>query len=83
MWKVCFEVCNLQLQGLVSAGTIKSFVMNDNPDLPKMVLKKGVMKVVERGLIKQVKGKGFSGSFKVYCTQYLTLLCMYVINVLA
>ena len=53
-------------KGLVSAGTIRSFVMKENPDLPKMVLKKGVIKAVERGLIKQVKGKGFSGSFKVF-----------------
>ena len=40
--------------------------MREMPDLPKMVLKKGVMKAVERGIIKQTKGKGFSGSFKVY-----------------
>ena len=53
-------------KGLVSAGTIRSFVMKENPDLPKMVLKKGVIKAVERGLIKQVKGQGFSGSFKVF-----------------
>ena len=53
-------------KGLASAGTIRSFVMKENPDLPKMVLKKGVIKAVERGLIKQVKGKGFSGSFKVF-----------------
>lgn len=52
-------------KGLVSAGTIRSFVMKENPGLPKMVLKKGVIKAVERGLIKQVKGKGFSGSFKL------------------
>jgi len=51
--------------GTASAGSIKSFVMADNPDLPKMVLKKGVLKAIERGLIKQVKGKGFSGSFKL------------------
>ena len=53
-------------KGLASAGTIRSFVLKENPDLPKMVLKKGVIKAVERGLIKQVKGKGFSGSFKVF-----------------
>jgi len=51
--------------GTASAGSIKSFVMANNPDLPKMVLKKGVLKAIERGLIKQVKGKGFSGSFKL------------------
>ena len=39
--------------------------MKERPDLPKMMLKKGVLKAVERGIIKQVKGKGFSGSFKV------------------
>ena len=53
-------------KGLVSAGTIRSFVMKENPELPKMVLKKAVSKAVERGLIRQMKGKGFSGSFKVF-----------------
>lgn len=52
-------------KGAASAGAIRSFVMSENPDLPKMVLKKGVLKALERGLIKQVKGKGFSGSFKL------------------
>jgi len=52
-------------KGVASAGAIKKYVMNDNPDLPKMVLKKGIMKALEKGLIKQVKGKGFSGSFKL------------------
>ena len=63
-------------KGLVSAATIRSFVMKENPDLPKMVLKKGVIKAVERGLIKQVKGKGFSGSFKVYLRQ----ICNWINN---
>ena len=31
-------------KGVASAGAIKKYVMNDNPDLPKMVLKKGIMK---------------------------------------
>ena len=53
------------MQGLASVGSIRRFVMAEMPDLPKMMLKKGVLKAVERGLIKQVKGKGFSGSFKV------------------
>jgi len=52
-------------KGLVSAGAIRKFVMEENPDLPKMVLKKTVAKAVERGLIKQVKGKGFIGAFKL------------------
>jgi len=52
-------------KGLVSAGAIRKFVQEDNPDLPKMVLKKAVAKAIERGLIKQVKGKGFAGSFKL------------------
>merc|ERR1739838_81041 len=45
-------------KGVASAGAIKKYVMNDNPDLPKMVLKKGIMKALEKGLIKQEKGKG-------------------------
>ena len=52
-------------KGVASAGAIRKYIMNDNPDLPKMVMKKGIMKALERGLIKQVKGKGFSGSFKL------------------
>merc|ERR1740129_1483861 len=41
-------------KGVASAGAIKKYVMNDNPDLPKMVLKKGIMKALEKGLIKQI-----------------------------
>jgi len=52
-------------KGIVSAGAIAKYVLKDNPDLPKMVLKKAVSKAIEKGLIKQVKGKGFSGSFKM------------------
>ena len=52
-------------KGIVSSGAIRKFVMEENPDLPKMVLKKAVVKAIERGLIKQVKGKGFAGSFKL------------------
>ena len=52
-------------KGVASAGSIRKFIMKDNPDLPKMVLKKGVKKALEKGLIKQVKGNGFSGSFKL------------------
>merc|ERR1719430_1317134 len=39
--------------------------MSENPDCPKVALRKGMAKSVERGLIKQVKGKGLSGSFKL------------------
>jgi len=52
-------------KGLVSAGAIRKFVMEDNPDLSSLVLKKTVLKAVEKGLIKQVKGTGFTGSFKL------------------
>jgi len=52
-------------KGAASAGAIRKFVLEDNPDLPKMVLKKAVMKAIERGLIKQVKGNGFTGTFKL------------------
>jgi len=51
--------------GAASAGAIRKFVLEDNPELPKMVLKKAVVKAIERGLIKQVKGKGFTGTFKL------------------
>jgi len=52
-------------KGVASAGAIRKYVLEDNPELPKMVIKKGVAKAIERGLIKQVKGTGFSGSFKL------------------
>jgi len=52
-------------KGAASAGAIRKFVLEGNPDLPKMVLKKAVAKAIERGLIKQVKGKGFTGTFKL------------------
>lgn len=58
------KVCG-DSKGVASASSIKSMVMSDNPDLPKMVLKKGLAKAVDRGLVIQVKGKGFSGSFKL------------------
>ena len=65
-------------KGLVSASTIRSFVMKENPALPKMVLKKAVIKAAERGLIKQVKGKGFSGSFKVFIlAKYLIIIFIF------
>jgi len=52
-------------KGLVSAGAIRKYVLEDNPDLSSLVLKKTVLKAVEKGLIKQVKGKGFTGTFKL------------------
>ena len=52
-------------KGVASAGSIKNYITNEHPNLPKMVIKKGVLKAVEKGLLKQVKGKGFSGSFKL------------------
>ena len=52
-------------KGAASASAIRSMVMSDNPDLPKMVLKKAMAKAVERGLVVQSKGKGFAGSFKL------------------
>lgn len=52
-------------KGICSASAIKSMVMSENPDLPKVSLKKGMAKAVDKGLVVQVKGKGFSGSFKL------------------
>jgi len=56
-------------KGVASVGAIKKYVAQDNPDLPKMTLKKCLLKAVEKGLIKQVKGKGFSGSYKLESTK--------------
>ena len=58
--KVCADS-----KGAASASSIRSMIMSDHPDLPKMVLKKAMAKAVEKGLVNQVKGKGFSGSFKL------------------
>eukprot|EP00092_Neocalanus_flemingeri_P057941 GFUD01068969.1.p1 GENE.GFUD01068969.1~~GFUD01068969.1.p1 ORF type:complete len:489 (+),score=170.14 GFUD01068969.1:46-1512(+) len=52
-------------KGVASAGAIRKMVLEDNPDLSKMKLKKAVAKAIERGLVKQVKGAGFTGSFKL------------------
>jgi len=52
-------------KGVASAAAIKAMVMSENPDCPKVALRKGMAKSLERGLVKQVKGKGLSGSFKL------------------
>merc|ERR1712226_573062 len=39
-------------KGVASASAIKSMIMSENPDCPKMVLRKGVAKAIERGLVK-------------------------------
>merc|ERR1712032_520631 len=58
--KVCADS-----KGAASASSIRAMIMTDHPDLPKMVLKKAMLKAVDQGLVTQVKGKGFSGSFKL------------------
>jgi len=58
--KVCADS-----KGAASASSIRAMIMTDHPDLPKMVLKKAMIKAVDQGLVTQVKGKGFSGSFKL------------------
>merc|ERR1712013_500322 len=52
-------------KGLASASSIRAMIMTDHPDLPKMVLKKAMTKAIEQGMVTQVKGNGFSGSFKL------------------
>merc|ERR1712215_369625 len=59
-----FEAC-ADSKGTVTAGSIRKFVLDENPDLSSIQIKKAVLKALERGLIKQVKGKGFTGSFKL------------------
>merc|ERR1719318_933260 len=58
------KVCG-NLKGLASASSIRAMIMTDHPDLPKMVLKKAMTKAIEQGMVTQVKGNGFSGSFKL------------------
>merc|ERR1719334_3089688 len=52
-------------KGVASASAIKAMIMSDNPELPKVALKKAMLKAVDKGLVAQVKGKGFSGSVKL------------------
>ena len=59
-----FEAC-ADSKGSVTAGSIRKYVMEENPDFNSIQIKKAVLKAVDRGLIKQVKGKGFTGSFKL------------------
>jgi len=58
------KVCG-NSKGLASASSIRAMIMTDHPDLPKMVLKKAMTKAIEQGMVTQVKGNGFSGSFKL------------------
>ena len=58
------KVCG-NSKGLASAPSIRAMIMTDHPDLPKMVLKKAMTKAIEQGMVTQVKGNGFSGSFKL------------------
>jgi len=52
-------------KGCASAVAIRNFLISENPDTPKGFIKKSVMRALNKNLIKQVKGTGFSGSFKV------------------
>jgi len=52
-------------KGCASAVAIRNFLLSENPDMPKGFIKKSVMRALNKNLIKQVKGTGFSGSFKV------------------
>ena len=58
------KVCG-NSKGLASASSIRAMIMTDHPDLPKMVLKKAMTKAIDQGMVTQVKGNGFSGSFKL------------------
>ena len=59
-----FEAC-ADSKGSVTAGSIRKYVMEENPDFNSIQIKKAVLKTIDRGLIKQVKGKGFTGSLKL------------------
>ena len=56
---------NADSKGCASAVAISKTVLADNPDLPRFMLKKNMTKLIEAKKVKQVKGTGFSGSFKV------------------
>ena len=56
---------NADSKGCASAVAISKTVLAENPDLPRFMLKKNMTKLIEAKKVKQVKGTGFSGSFKV------------------
>jgi len=52
-------------KGVSSVNAIRRLIMDIHPDLPKFKFKKAMQKAIERNIIKQVSGKGISGSFRV------------------
>lgn len=52
-------------KGVASASAIASMILTDNPECPRKVIKKAMLKAIASGAVTQVKGNGFSGSFKL------------------
>jgi len=55
-------------KGVASAIGIRNYIKKEYPTWPKMLIKKGVLRAVANKKVKQVKGEGFSGSFKIDTT---------------
>lgn len=55
-------------KGVASAAAIRKYIKNKNPTWPKMLLKKGLNRALDKKRIKRIKGKGLSGSFKIDST---------------
>jgi len=55
-------------KGVASAAAIRKYVKKNNPTWPKMLLKKGLNRALDKKRIKRVKGLGLAGSFKVDTT---------------
>ena len=51
--------------GNASAPAIRNYLASNHPDLPKHLYKMAVKRALDKQLIRQTKGVGFSGSFRV------------------
>ncbi|XP_023334848.1 heterochromatin protein 1-binding protein 3 isoform X2 [Eurytemora carolleeae] len=52
-------------RGNATAGAIRSFLASEHPECPKHMFKKVVLNAVEKKIIKQTKGTGFTGKFRI------------------
>ena len=51
--------------GAASAAAIRNYLSSNHPDLPKHLYKMAVKRALDKQLIRQTKGVGFSGSFRL------------------
>jgi hypothetical protein len=56
---------DFQCSGSTSAAAIRNYLANAHPDLQKHHFKMAVKRALHKQLIRQTKGVGFSGSFRL------------------